>query len=275
MLRPVGVDGSGRAEILKVIERHRTRAVGTFTNKGRFGWVEPDDRRLVHDVYVQQESFNGATDGDKVVVSIDRFDDPRASPEGRVLEVIGPGSDPQIRVLSLALSLNVRAGFPDEVEREARAIPTKTPEAEINRRLDLRAKRTFTIDPEDAKDFDDALHVEALPNGNLEVGVHIADVSHFVLRGTELDKEGYRRGTSVYLVDRVIPMLPEKLSNEVCSLRPGEDKLTFSCIMEVTPRGSVKSFEIRETVIHSVQRFTYEEAEGDSPWKQRRPSARF
>ncbi|MCH8960281.1 MAG: ribonuclease R [Bacteroidetes bacterium] len=258
---PARGDQRREAEVLNVVERGRSQAVGTFRKQGHFAFVKPDDQRLKHDIYVPRDAFHGATDGAKVVVSIDRFDDPHAAPEGRILDVLGDGDDPRVRVLSLALSLDVRAGFSEEVAEEAEAIPEAIPQSEIDRRLDLREKRVFTIDPEDAKDFDDALHIEVLPNGNYEVGVHIADVSYYVRPDTALDQEGYDRGTSVYLVDRVIPMLPEKLSNTVCSLRPHEDKLTFSCLMEVTPRGSVKRYEIRETVIHSKQRFSYEEAQ--------------
>jgi len=258
---PARGDRRREAEVLEVLARKRTQAVGTFCKKGHFAFIQPDDQRLKHDIYVPREAFNGAKDGDKVVVSIDRFDDPHASPEGRVLAVLGDGDDPGVRVLSLALSLDVRAGFDDAVIREAERIPEAIPADEIKRRLDLRRKRIFTIDPEDAKDFDDAIHIELLPGGNYEVGVHIADVSYYVRPDTALDGEGYTRGTSVYLVDRVIPMLPEKLSNTVCSLRPHEDKLTFSCLMEVTPGGGVVRYEMRETVIHSMQRFTYEEAQ--------------
>ena len=258
---PARGEGRREAEVLQVVQRGRSQAVGTFRKQGHFAFVKPDDQHLKHDVYVPREAFHGATDGAKVVVSIDRFDDPYAAPEGRILHVLGDGDDPRVRVLSLALSLDVRAGFSEDVIAEAEAIAEAIPQAEIDRRLDLRDKRVFTIDPEDAKDFDDALHIEQLPNGNYEVGVHIADVSHYVRPDTALDREGYDRGTSVYLVDRVIPMLPEKLSNTVCSLRPHEDKLTFSCLMEVTPRGSVKRYEIRETVIHSKQRFSYRQAQ--------------
>ena len=258
---PARGDQRREAEVLNVVERGRSQAVGTFRKQGHFAFVKPDDQRLKHDIYVPRDACHGATDGAKVVVSIDRFDDPHAAPEGRILDVLGDGDDPRVRVLSLALSLDVRAGFSEEVAEEAEAIPEAIPQSEIDRRLDLREKRVFTIDPEDAKDFDDALHIEVPPNGNYEVGVHIADVSYYVRPDTALDQEGYDRGTSVYLVDRVIPMLPEKLSNTVCSLRPHEDKLTFSCLMEVTPRGSVKRYEIRETVIHSKQRFSYEEAQ--------------
>ncbi|MEX0600660.1 MAG: ribonuclease R, partial [Rhodothermales bacterium] len=254
-------DRRREGEVLSVIERKRTQTVGTFQKQGHFAFVVPDDKRLTQDIYVPSEAFNEADNGDKVVVSIDRFDDRKASPEGRVLQVIGAGDDPSVRVLSLAMSLDIRSGFPDEVIRETQAVRDAIPREEIDRRVDLREKPIFTIDPEDAKDFDDAIHVLDLPNGNLEVGVHIADVSHYVKTNTELDAEALQRGTSVYLVDRVIPMLPEKLSNKVCSLRPDEDKLAFSIIMEVTSQGDVKEYEIAETVIRSHARFTYDEAQ--------------
>ncbi len=263
----VGLAAPGRgerrreAEVLRVLERRRNKVVGTFQKMGHFAFVVPDDKRLTQDVYVPEAEFNGAYDGDKVVASIDRFDDRRASPEGRILAVLGPSDDPGVRVLSLAMSLDVRSGFPEVVIEEAQAIPDTIPQVEIDRRADLREKNVFTIDPEDAKDFDDAIHVSELPNGNFEIGVHIADVSHYVRPTTPLDGEALERGTSVYLVDRVIPMLPEKLSNEVCSLRPNEDKLAFSIIMEVSPHGAVKDYEIAETVIRSHYRFTYEQAQ--------------
>lgn len=258
---PVRGDRRRECEVLKVIERKRTEVVGTFKQTGHFAFVVPDDKRITQDIYVPEENFGGAKNGDKVVVSIDRFEDRKASPEGRVLRVIGPGNDPAIRVLSLALSMDVRSDFPPVVEQEAERIPDTLPADEIARRLDLREKRVFTIDPVDAKDFDDAIHIEKLPDGNYELGVHIADVSYYVNRDGEIDKEAMARGTSIYLVDRVIPMLPEKLSNRVCSLRPDEDKFTYSCIMKVTPRGKVVDYDFRETVIRSKYRFTYEEAQ--------------
>lgn len=258
---PARGDRRREGEVLKVLERRRKQAVGTFHPRGAYAFVVPDDPRLTRDIYVPREAFNGARAGDKVVVSIDRFDDPKASPEGRVLEVLGPASDPRVQVLALALSKDVRTGFPEAVLKEAERIPDAIPEREYRRRLDLRDREVFTIDPSDAKDFDDALHLRRLPNGHIEVGVHIADVSYYVRPGSALDEEAYQRGTSVYLVDRVIPMLPEKLSNQVCSLRPGEDKLTYSVLMELTPSARVVRYQIRETVIHSRQRFTYEEAQ--------------
>jgi ribonuclease R len=254
-------DKKRECEVVEIVERRRTQVVGTFHHRGNFAFVEPDDRRILQEVYVASDDFNGAEDGEKVVVSIDRFDSRKASPEGRILRVIGPAEDPNVRVLSLAMSMDVKADFPKAVEEEANQISTDIPQSEIDRRLDLRNKPVFTIDPDDAKDFDDAIHVERLSNNNFSVGVHIADVSHYVEPGTDIDEEALDRATSVYLVDRTIPMLPEKLSNQVCSLRPREDKLAFSVLMEITPEGEVVDYAIRETVIHSKERLTYDEAQ--------------
>ncbi len=249
------------AEVLEVVERGRLQAVGTFKRRGKFAVVKPDDLRLTHDIYVDGDHFGGAKDGQKVLVSIDRFDDPHGAPEGRVLNVIGDSGDPEVQVLALAMSLGVTAEFPEAVEAQADAIPGELRPLDLADRLDLRDKRTFTIDPEDAKDFDDAIHIEDLGSGMLEVGVHIADVSHFVLDDTVIDLEARKRGTSVYLVDRVIPMLPERLSNDLCSLRPRVDRLTFSCVMKVDGRGNVHDYSIRPSVIHSRARLTYDEAQ--------------
>ncbi|PSQ75564.1 MAG: ribonuclease R [Bacteroidetes bacterium QH_7_62_13] len=254
-------DKKRECEVVEVVERRRTQVVGTFHNHGNSAFVEPDDRRILQEVYVPSDEFGGATDGEKVSVSVDRFDSRKASPEGRILRVIGPADDPNVRVLSLAMSMDVKADFPKSVEEEADDIPVEIPQSEIERRLDLRHKDIFTIDPDDAKDFDDAIHVERLENDNFEVGVHIADVSHYVEPDSNIDREALERATSVYLVDRTIPMLPEKLSNEVCSLRPNEDKLAFSVLMEVPPHGEVTDYDIRETVIHSKQRLTYDRAQ--------------
>ena len=259
--QPKGPGMKRECEVIEVIERKRTKVVGTFEPHGDYAFVVPDDQRIPQDIFVPEQSFNGAQKDEKVVVSIDRFESRKASPEGRVLRVIGPSDDPEVRVLSLAMSMDVRADFPDEVEAEAADIPTEIPQEEIDQRLDLRHKRTFTIDPVDAKDFDDAIHIDQLENGNYEIGVHIADVSHYVESGSAIDQEARERATSVYLVDRTIPMLPEKLSNKVCSLRPEEDKLAFSCIMEVDTHGEIQDYEIAETVIHSDRRLTYDQAQ--------------
>ena len=256
-----GPDKKRECEVLEVVERRRTKVVGTFRRKGHFAFVDPDDQRIPQDVFVPEEAFNGAQDGEKVVVSIDRFEDRKASPEGRILRVIGDAEDPNVRVLSLAMSMDVKADFPDEVLAEAEKIRTDVPPSEIDRRLDLRDEMIFTIDPDDAKDFDDAIHVKELDNGNYEVGVHIADVSHYVKPDTALDEEAFERATSTYLVDRTIPMLPEKLSNVVCSLRPNEDKCAFSVIMEIDRHGELQDYDIEETVIHSQKRLTYDQAQ--------------
>jgi ribonuclease R len=254
-------DKKRECEVIEVIERRRDKIVGTFQERGRFAFVNPDDQRILQDVYVPKDAFNGATDGDKVQVSIDRFDSRKASPEGHVLRVIGSADDPNVRVLSLAMSMDVKADFPKTVQKEADRIPEAIPASEVDRRLDLREKPMFTIDPVDAKDFDDSIHVLRKDNGNYEVGVHIADVSHYVAPESVLDEEAIERGTSTYLVDRTIPMLPEKLSNKVCSLRPEEDKLAFSVLMEVDAHGDVVDYDIQETVIHSKARLTYEKAQ--------------
>lgn len=254
-------DKKRECEVVEILERRCKKVVGTFHRRPEFGFVEPDDQRILQDVYVPSGSFGGAKEGDKVVVSIDRFDDRKASPEGRVLRVLGSSDDPNVRVLSLAMSMNVKADFPDEVEAEADDIPVEIPSSELERRRDLRDERIFTIDPVDAKDFDDAIHVNELDNGNYEIGVHIADVSHYVRPDSAIDEEALDRATSVYLVDRTIPMLPEKLSNKVCSLRPKEDKLAFSILMKVTPHGEVDDYELCESVIHSKQRLTYGRAQ--------------
>ena len=254
-------DRRREAEVLEVVERKRKRTVGTFRQMGHFAFVTPDDARMTQNIYVPESAFNGARDGMKVVVSIDRFVDPKSAPEGRILEVIGDAEDPAVQVLALAMSFDVRSGFPKEATEEAEKIPLEVPAEEIKRRLDLRKMPVFTIDPEDAKDFDDAVHIRKLDDELLEVGVHIADVSHYVAPGSAIDAEAYERATSVYLVDRTIPMLPEKLSNGVCSLRPNEDKLAFSVLMKVTTQGVVKGYEIRETVIRSQHRLTYDDAQ--------------
>ena len=254
-------DKKRECEVIQVLERRRDKVVGTFQRRGHFAFVDPDDQRILQDIYVPEEAFNGASDGDKVQVSIDRFDSRKASPEGRILSVIGSADDPNVRVLSLAMSMDVKADFPEAVEQEAERIPEAIPQSEINRRLDLRDQPTFTIDPVDAKDFDDCIHVLRTDNGNYKVGVHIADVSHYVEPGSSIDDEAIDRATSTYLVDRTLPMLPEKLSNKVCSLRPEEDKLAFSILMEVDPHGEVVNYDIRETVIHSKARLTYGEAQ--------------
>jgi ribonuclease R len=260
----LGAPSKGRraeAEVLEVVERGRDSVVGTFMRRGRFAIVRPDDQRVTRDIYVEAGNEGSAQDGDKVVVSLERFEHPHGSPEGRVLRVVGPEDDPRVRVLALAMSIGVDPDFPPEVIDAADRIASEISNADVRRREDLRDRYVLTIDPESAADFDDALHVTRLESGRLEVGIHIADVSHFVGAGTDLDREALRRGTSVYLVDRAIPMLPERLSGDLCSLRPDEDRLCLSVLVEMTGSGEVQVVRIRETVIRSRARLTYEEAQ--------------
>ncbi|MDX1740302.1 MAG: ribonuclease R, partial [Rhodothermales bacterium] len=255
---------SGRrreGQVVEILERKRREAVGTFRQRGRFAIVQPDDLRLTHDIYVDRKDFGDAVDGQKVLVSIDAFEDPHGAPEGRVLSVIGDADDADVEILALAMSLGVRPEFGEAVEREMDNLHDTIDPSAFDGRLDLRAKRTFTIDPEDAKDFDDAIHIERTDSGLWEVGVHIADVSFFVPQDTATDLAARERGTSVYLVDRVIPMLPERLSNDLCSLKPNVDRLAFSCIMTLDADARVQDYRLVRTVIHSHRRLTYEEAQ--------------
>ncbi len=244
------------AEVLSIVERSRKTAVGTFKEWRKFGVVVPDDKRLVHDIYVG--SVSNAKPGDKVVVSIDKFDNPHGKPEGTVISVLGSSDDPRTRVAAVAMSLGAPGEFPDEVLDYAKQIDQSF--GDDTDRIDYRDLDVFTIDPVDAKDFDDAISLEEKPDGLVRLGVHIADVANYVKVGQPIDMEAYERGTSIYLVDRVIPMLPELLSNELCSLRPDEDKRCITCFMDVDVKGNVKSFSVENTLIRSKYRLTYEEA---------------
>jgi ribonuclease R len=252
-------DEKQSAEIITVLERTRKDAVGTLQKRGSFGIVTPDDLRLQHDIYVSDDAELGAKDGDKVVVSIDSYEDQRGAIQGTILQVLGSAKDPAVQTLAVAMSSGVRTNFPDGVAAEVTS--GKAALTQFADREDLRSLVVFSIDPSDAKDFDDALHITELENGEIEVGVHIADVSHFVPVDGDIDREAFARGTSVYLVDRVIPMLPEELSEDLCSLRPNEDRLAFSCIMRLSEGAVVKSFRICETIIHSKHRLTYLDAQ--------------
>ncbi|GAB5519341.1 MAG: ribonuclease R [Rhodothermales bacterium] len=249
------------AVITEVLKRQRAQAVGVFRREGKHGYVRPDDPKLHHDIYVARDDWGAAQPKDKVLVSIDRFLSVGSLPEGRILTVFGQVGAPGVEVEAIAAQHNVFSSFPDEVKAEAQTVALTIDEAEIARRRDLRHLPTFTIDPVDAKDFDDALHVLPLANGLVEIGVHIADVSHYVRPGMAIDAEGLRRATSVYLVDRVIPMLPHVLSNEVCSLRPNEDKLAYSVIFTLHLDGTIEHAELTESVIHSQHRLAYEDAQ--------------
>ncbi len=259
-----GKGGGGRKEgkIVNILKRGREIFVGTFKKQGKNNYlIEPDEKSAHIEFFVLPENIGDAKDGDKVIFELVDWVHPKSLPEGKVVQILGKEGTNDANILSILAENQIKAPFPAEVEDYVEEIPEQIPENEFRRRKDIRDQVVFTIDPDDAKDFDDALSIRMLDNGNYYLGVHIADVSHYMPKGSILDKEAYNRGTSVYLVDRVIPMLPEKLSNGVCSLRPHEDKLTFSCFMEIAPNGKLVDYSIEETAIHSDQRFTYEQAQ--------------
>ena len=248
-------------EVLEVVERAREHFLGTLWLYPKQGIVVPDGI-LSLDINVDFEDFKGASDGDKVVVKVVDWENKKyKGVRGVITSVLGAAGTNDIEMKSILIKNGFQLEFPDEVMAESKALPTEIDEPEIERRRDLRSVTTFTIDPDTAKDFDDALSIKYLENGHCEVGVHIADVTHYVKKGAPLDKEALERSTSVYLVDRVLPMLPEKLSNELCSLRPNEDKLTFSAIFTFDNDFKIIDRWFGKTIIHSDRRFTYEEAQ--------------
>lgn len=244
--------------IVRILERGQQRIVGTFEagSKG-YGFVVADDKKIAKDIFISRENTKGAVTGHKVVVEITDYGEDRRNPEGKVIEILGHINDPGVDILSVIRRYELEVEFPEEVYAEIEHLGTEVAEADKKGREDLRDLLTITIDGADAKDLDDAVSLKRLGNGNFELGVHIADVSHYVRENTALDKEAYARGTSVYLVDRVIPMLPHKLSNGICSLNPHVDRLALSCLMEVNGRGEVVSHRILESVINSDYRMTY------------------
>ena len=260
-------------EITQVIERKRTTFVGVVQMQKNFAFVVPTDRRMYTDIFVPKEDCNGAENGDKVLVRITQWTSRANSPYGVVEKILGKPGEHNTEIHAILAEYGLPSEFPQEVEAYAQQLDTTIKEEEIVRRRDMRGVLTFTIDPRDAKDFDDALSFRVLEDGNFEVGVHIADVSHYVQPGTILDDEAYQRATSVYLVDRVVPMLPEVLSNFVCSLRPEEEKYTFSAIFELSPQAEVRNVWLGRTVIRSDARFAYEEAQAvieafDTPYME-------
>ncbi len=243
--------------IIRIVERGMTQLVGTFKDETHYAFVIPDDKRVGKDIFIPKEAYNGAVDGHKVVVNIVRYPEGRANPEGEVTEILGHKNDPGVDILSIIRKFGLAEAFPPEVLAEAEAAPNEITEDEIAGRRDLRERMMVTIDGADAKDLDDAVSLERLPNGNYLLGVHIADVSYYVKENSPLDQEAYRRGTSVYLVDRVIPMLPHRLSNGICSLNPKVDRLTISCDMEMSPQGDTVKYDIYLSVIRTNERMTY------------------
>lgn len=255
---------SGRkneGEVVEIIERAKTDFIGVIKISDRFAFVNIDDRKMMQDIFVPLSDLNGAKNGQKVQVSITDWPDGAKNPIGKIIAILGEQGENNTEMNAILAQYGFPLSFPPEVEKEANAIPEQVSEEEIKGRKDFRDTVTFTIDPADAKDFDDAISFKKLENGNYEIGVHIADVSHYVTPNSALDKEAYGRATSVYLVDRVIPMLPERLSNGVCSLRPHEDKLCFAAVFELDDKANIITEWFGRTVIHSNRRFSYEEAQ--------------
>ncbi|WCK54111.1 ribonuclease R [Aneurinibacillus sp. Ricciae_BoGa-3] len=245
-------------EIVRVVQRANHQIVGTYQDEKHYGFVITDDKRINKDIFIPKGASMGAVDGHKVVVEIVKFPETgRGNPEGAIVEVLGHKNDPGVDILSVIRKYQLPEAFPEDVMKEAEAVPDEISPAEIEGRRDLRERTMVTIDGADAKDLDDAVSIEVLDNGNYLLGVHIADVSYYVREGSELDNEAFKRGTSVYLVDRVIPMLPHRLSNGICSLNPRVDRLTLTCDMEMDSQGNVVKHEIYESVIRTNERMTY------------------
>jgi ribonuclease R len=255
---------SGRkneGEVVEIIKRAKTDFIGVIRISDRFAFVNVDDRKMLHDIFVPLSDLEGAKNGQKVQVSITDWPEGAKNPIGKITTILGEQGENNTEMNAILAQYGFPLAFPAEVEREADAIPEEISAEDLKGRRDFRNTVTFTIDPADAKDFDDAISFKKLTNGNYEIGVHIADVSHYVKPNSHLDKEAYARATSVYLVDRVIPMLPERLSNGVCSLRPNEDKLCFAAVFELDEQANIITEWFGRTVIHSNRRFSYEEAQ--------------
>ena len=248
-------------DIVEILKRDKSSFVGVLQLSKNFGFVVPDDPKMYSDIFISESKLNGAKNGDKVLVEMKDWPDNSKNPFGEIELVLGRPGDHNTEIHSILLEYGLPYTFPKEVEDFAAKLPLDISKEEISKRRDMREVSTFTIDPKDAKDFDDALSFQILENGNYEIGIHIADVSHYLQENTILEEEAYQRATSVYLVDRVVPMLPEILSNNVCSLRPNEEKLSFSAIFEMDNKANVLSEWFGRTIIYSDKRFTYEEAQ--------------
>ena len=259
-------DGFARGQrlegrVTEVLARSKTELVGTIELHPKYAVVLPDSRKIYDEIFVPDGKFGGAKSGEKVIVRVVQWPTRAKRMEGEVIEVLGKAGENNAEMHAILAEFGLPNRFPDDVQAEAEAISEVISAAEIAKRRDFRDILTITNDPADAKDFDDAISYKILDNGNYEIGVHIADVSHYVQPKTLLEAEAYRRATSVYLVDRTVPMLPEKLSNQLCSLRPNEDKLTFSAVFELTPNARIANEWFGRTIIHSDKRFSYEEAQ--------------
>ncbi len=253
--------GKKEGKVLEVLKRKQVSFAGTMQVKERTAFFIPSSVFPMPDIYVPMNKLNGAKDNDRVLVQLTKWEKSSRKPEGEVLKIFTPEQENDLAMQSIVAEAGFSLSFSDEVIQFAKSLTDKIDAAEVAKRKDFREVLTFTIDPVDAKDFDDAISYQKLANGHLEIGVHIADVSHFVQPNTAVDKEAYERATSVYLPDRVYPMLPERISNELCSLRPKEDKLTFSACFEVDAAGKIVGTWFGKTIIHSDRRFTYEQVQ--------------
>ena len=250
-------DKKAEGRIIKIIKHEKDTVVGTFQKSRNFGFVVPDDKNFGTDIFISKSNWGKARNNHKVLVKITKYPEKGKNAEGQIIEILGGINEAGVDMLSLIKQYELPAEFPTEVVHEAKAFRDKINPDDIKGRKDLRKNVVFTIDGEDAKDLDDAIHVEKLPNGNYQLDVHIADVSNYVREKTELDKEAYLRGTSIYMLGRVIPMLPRELSNGICSLNAGQDRLTLSCSMEITPKAKVVTSDIYKGVINVTERMTY------------------
>jgi ribonuclease R len=248
-------------EIIEVIERAKTKFVGIIQKSKSYSFLVTDDARMPVDIFIANDKLKGATDGDKAIAKITEWPSDKKNPFGKIIEVLGKPGENDTEMHAILAEYGLPYQFPRIIEKEAKKLDLSISSTEIKKRRDFRATTTFTIDPKDAKDFDDALSIKKLKNGNWEIGVHIADVSHYIKENSSLEAEAYNRATSIYLVDRVVPMLPEILSNQACSLRPQETKLCFSAVFELDNNSTVTNEWFGRTVIFSDRRFTYEEAQ--------------
>lgn len=255
--RPATAEKRAEAEVIEILTRGPESLVGTYEESQNFGFVVPDDQKYTRDIFIPKKFSKGAVTGHKVLVKITDWAEERRNPEGQVISILGHINDPGVDILSIIYQYDLPREFPEDVMKEIENIPSEVADKDKKGRTDLRAIQMVTIDGEDAKDLDDAISIEKLENGNYRLGVHIADVTHYVKEHSPLDKEAYERGTSIYLVDRVIPMIPHKLSNGICSLNAHVDRLALTCMMVIDKNGNVQSHEIMETLINIDERMTY------------------
>lgn len=244
-------------EIIRILERANKTVIGVFEDNKNFGFVVPDDKRISQDIFIAKSDMNNAKNRDIVIAEITKYPEKRRNPEGRIINILGKKGDKGIDILTIIKKYNLEEEFPKKVIRYVNNIKEEIPKEEYARRKDLTNIKMVTIDGEDAKDLDDAVSIKKLDNGNYLLGVHIADVSNYVKENSPLDKDALKRGTSVYLIDKVIPMLPQKLSNGLCSLNPKQDRLALSCMMEIDKKGKVLNYDVFESIIRTNERMTY------------------